>query len=347
VEPPLPPWFATTLSALLARHDLSEEMMRAVMSDLMSGRCGEVEAAALLVALRMKGETATEIAAAATVLRQHMVRFETGRDDVLDTCGTGGDETGTFNISTATALVAAGAGVPVVKHGNRAVSSRSGSADVLAALGVAPLEEPARVGRCLELAGLAFCFAPHFHPALRHLAPVRRRLGVRTLLNCLGPLANPAGAAYQLLGVGRPELLDPMAGALARLGIRRAFLVCGTDGLDEVSLSAPTLVHEVLGGQVRRHQWTAADFGLEPCRLTDLSVQGPQESAAVIRGIMDGQEGAAKRVVLANAAAALLVAERVASLDEGVALAVQSVESGRARRVLEQLIACSKIPARE
>src|SRR5262245_49236322 len=193
----------------------------------------------------MKGETAEELAAAAAVLREAMVKLPAARGGVLDTCGTGGDGTGTFNISTAAALVAAAAGVPVVKHGNRAVSGNSGSADVLAALGVRVEGDGAFARRCLERAGLAFCFAPYFHPALRHVAAVRRRLGIGTLLNCLGPLANPAGAAYQLLGVGRPELLDRMAGALARLGTGRALVVCGRDGLDEVSLGGPTLVREV------------------------------------------------------------------------------------------------------
>src|SRR5262249_29534812 len=196
---------------------------------------------------------------------EHMVRWEPGRECVLDTCGTGGDGTGTFNISTAAAFTAAGAGVPVVKHGNRSVSSRSGSADVLAALGgrVGGHRAFARAG--LGRARLAFCFAPHCHPALRHVAAVRRRLGVGTLFNCLGPLANPAGAAHQLLGVGRPELLELMAGALARLGARRALVVCGRDGLDEVTLAAPTLVREGRGHTVSSWEWTPADFGLGPC----------------------------------------------------------------------------------
>ena len=216
------PWFEDTLAALMDRHDLSRERMRGLVQALMAGRCGEAEAAALLVALAMKGETAGEIAAAAEVLREHMVPLETGSPDAIDTCGTGGDGLGTFNISTATALVAAAAGLAVVKHGNRAVSGRSGSADVLAALGVHVEGDVGFARRCLDRTGLAFCFAPHFHPALKHLAPLRRRLRVRTMFNCLGPLANPGRAPYQLLGVGRPELLDPLAGALAELGTRSA-----------------------------------------------------------------------------------------------------------------------------
>ena len=339
VTHPPPPWFAETLTALVDRRDLGEGAMRAVMQDVMTGRCGEAETAALLVALRMKGETAEELATAAAVLREHMVRLDTGRADVLDTCGTGGDGSGTFNISTAVALVSAGAGVPVVKHGNRAVSGRSGSADVLAALGVAVEGDAAWARRCLDETGLAFCFAPHFHPALRHVAPVRGRLQVRTLFNCLGPLANPAGAAYQLLGVGRPELLDPLAGALARLGTRRALLVCSRDGLDEVSLSGPTLVRQVERGRVSGWEWVPGDFGLAPCTLAELRADGPEESAAVIRAVLEGRGGAARRVVLANAAAALLAAERVATPAEGVARAADAVDSGRARRVLERLAA--------
>jgi anthranilate phosphoribosyltransferase len=341
VTGPPPPWFAETLGALLDRRDLPEGVMRAVMQDVMTGRCGEAEVAALLVALRMKGETAVELAAAAAVLREHMVRLDTGRDAVLDTCGTGGDGSGTFNVSTAVALVAAGAGVPVVKHGNRAVSSHSGSVDVLATLGVAVEGDPAWARRCLDETGLAFCFAQHFHPAMRHVAPVRRRLQVRTLFNCLGPLANPAGAAYQLLGVGRPDLLDPLAGALARLGTRKAVLVCSPDGLDEVSPSGPTLVREVCRGRMSAGEWTPADFGQEPCALADLRAGSPAESAAIIRGVLDGRDGPARRMVLANAAAALLAAERVGTPAEGVAAAAEAIDSGRAHRVLERLVAAS------
>jgi anthranilate phosphoribosyltransferase len=332
-----PAWFTVALAALLERRDLSREQVRIVMQEMIAGRCGDAEAAALLIALRMKGETAIELAGAAAALREHMVRLDTGAAEVLDTCGTGGDGLGTFNISTATALVVAGAGVPVVKHGNRAVSGGSGSADVLAALGVALESDLAHVRRCLDEAGLAFCFAPHFHPALRHVGAVRRRLRVRTLFNCIGPLANPAGAAFQLLGVGKPEWLDPMAGALAELGIRRALLVCGRDGLDEVSLSAPTMVREVCERTITVHEWTPRDFGLEPCALADLRAEGAEASAAMVRSVLQGDEGAAGRVVLANAAAALRAAERVGTLPEGVALAREAIQSGRARRVLERL----------
>jgi anthranilate phosphoribosyltransferase len=334
-------WFAEALAALLVRRDLSRELVRAAVTEMVSGQCGEAEAAAFLVALRMKGETAEEIAAAAEVLREHMVRWDPGQERVLDTCGTGGDGTGTFNISTATALVVAGAGVPVVKHGNRSVSGRSGSADVLAALGVRVEGDGELARRCLRQAGLAFCFAPHFHPALKHIAALRRRLRIPTLFNCLGPLANPAGASHQLLGVGRPELLELMAGALARLGTRRALVVCGRDGLDEVSLSAPTLVREVRGHVVRAWEWTPADFGLEPCTLEELHADGPETSAAIVQSVLEGNDGPARRIVLANAAAALMAAEQVTHVAEGVALASEALATGRARAVLARLVDCS------
>ncbi len=334
-----PAWFAETLDSLLDRHDLDEPRMVRLIESFVGGNCGEVEMAALLVALRMKGETAVELAAAASVLRRCMVPLETGRDDALDTCGTGGDGSATFNISTATAFVVAAAGVPVVKHGNRAISSRSGSADVLEALGVRLDPDPVLARRCLDRAGLAFCLAPHYHPALKHVGGLRRRLGVRTLFNCLGPLVNPARTPYQLLGVGRPEWLDLMAGALARLGgTRRALLVSGHDGLDEVTLTTATRVREVRGDRVRGWDWTPDDFGLPCCTLEQLRVEGAESSARLIRGILEGSEmGAAANVVLANAAAALFAAERVESVLLGVERARQVIREGKALGVLEML----------
>jgi anthranilate phosphoribosyltransferase len=312
--------------------------MRLVIEQFVSGTCGEAEMAALLVALRMKGETALELATAARVLRERMVCLDAGRD-ALDTCGTGGDGAATFNISTATALVVAAAGVPVVKHGNRAISSRSGSADVLEALGVRLDPDVAHAKRSLEMVGLAFCLAPHYHPALRHVGPLRRRLGVRTLFNCVGPLVNPARTAYQLLGVGRPEWLDLMAGALARLGgTKRAILVSGHDGLDEVTLTAPTRVREVRGDRVRLLEWRPEDFGLPMCRAEELCVDGAEASALMIRDILEGRRSdAPANVVLANAAAALYAAERVETLPEGVERARQVIRDREALRVLEAL----------
>ncbi|HVS40611.1 MAG TPA: anthranilate phosphoribosyltransferase [Gemmataceae bacterium] len=339
VPTPPPSWFASTLAALVERRDLDGVRMCELMHGLVGDACDEAATAALLVALAMKGETADELAAAAAVLREYMVPLHAGRDDHLDTCGTGGDGAGTFNISTATAFVAAAAGAPVVKHGNRAASSRSGSsADVLAALGVTVEGDCTTARRCLERVGMAFCFAPNFHPALHRVAAVRRRLAIRTLFNWVGPLANPSRAPYQLLGVGRLDRLDAMAAALARLGVRRAFVVCGRDGLDEVSLSGPTLVREVRNGQIVSHEWTCDDFHLSPCRPEELRVAGPDQSAAVIRGVLQGQDGPALRIVLANAAAGLLAAERVQTLAEGVDKARTAVMAGRAAAVLDALI---------
>ena len=325
------------LTTLLARRELSEAQLRSLMADILQGKHHESEAAAWLVALRMKGETAGEIAAAARVLREHMVRWESGMPGVLDTCGTGGDCTGTFNISTATAFVVAAAGVPVVKHGNRAVSSRSGSADVLAALGLRLESDPAHARRCLHETGLTFCFAPHFHPALAHIAALRRRLGVPTIFNCLGPLANPAGAEHQLLGVGRLELLDVMAGALAQLGAVHALVVCGSDGLDEVSLAAPTQVRQVQGGRITAWEWAARDFGLPACALDSLAARDADESARIIEAVLRSEDTPATWVVLANAAAALMAAGRAPGPADGVALARTALQSGRALQVLEKL----------
>jgi anthranilate phosphoribosyltransferase len=266
-----------------------------------------------------------------------MQRFDAGHPNLLDTCGTGGDGSCSFNISTAAALVAAGTGAKVVKHGNRAVSSRSGSADVLAELGVrldAGLEETRLM---LNRVGFAFCFAPNFHPALKHLGPLRKRLGVRTILNLLGPLANPAGAAYQLLGVGRHDLLDRMAKALSRLGVRQAYVVCADGGFDEVSLWGETHFRRVCNGEVSSGIWTPADFGLAACDLSDLKAADAAESARIIEGVLLGSPGAATRVVVANAAAALLAADHVRELRAGVALAEEAISTGRARSVLEGL----------
>ena len=334
-----PTWFVEALKALIGRRELSESQMRAALTAMMQGQCPDAEAAAFLIALRMKGETSGELAAAAAVLREHMVRWDAGPKPVLDTCGTGGDGAGTFNISTATAFVVAAAGVPVVKHGNRSVSSKSGSADVLTALGIKPEGDADRARRSLDACGLAFCFAPNFHPALKHVALLRRRLGVGTMFNWLGPLANPAGAQYQLLGVGRLEMLDLVAGALAKLGTRRAFVLCSRDGLDEVSLSASTMVREVKQHEVTAFEWIPADFGLAPCALAELRADGPEASAATLRQVLSGTSSSARRIVLANAAAALIVAERVAIPRDGVALAEEAIDSGKAKRVLDTLAA--------
>ncbi|MGE3805625.1 MAG: anthranilate phosphoribosyltransferase [Gemmataceae bacterium] len=328
---------AETLGALLERRDLSAEQMQLAVSAFMAGSCSEAEMAGFLIALRMKGETALEVASAARVMRAHMVKVDSGRDDAIDTCGTGGDASGTFNISTASSFVVASCGVPVVKGGNRSVSSRCGSADVLEQLGVDIQLDAARARQCLDVAGWTFLFAPLFHPATKHVAGVRRQLKVRTLFNCLGPLVNPAQPAFHLMGVGKLELLDLMAGALAQLGCRHAFVLCSQDGLDEVSLAASTEVREVRSGTVTPQRWQPEDFGLVRCELAEVRVQSAEESAALIESILAGEEGAAGRLVRANAAAALLAAERVASLAEGVSCAREAISSGRAGAVLQRL----------
>jgi len=258
---------------------------------------------------------------------------------VLDTCGTGGDESGTFNISTAAALVAAATGAVVAKHGNKSVSSSSGSSELLEGLGVRIDAGPALVARCLDELGFGFCYAPVFHGAMRHAAPVRKELRFRTIFNLAGPLANPARPRFQLLGVGRCELALTMAEALRQLGIRRAAVVTGSDGMDEVTLTGPTSVVEVQADEVRRTEWQPEDFGLPACRLEDLRVSTPEESVAVVRAILAGGAGPPRDVVLANAAAALWVAEKAGSLVEGVRRAAASIDQGKAAALLERLIA--------
>jgi anthranilate phosphoribosyltransferase len=329
--------FGSILQQLLGRQELSLEQIQFVVGALMAGTANDVEAAALLTAWRAKGETAFELASAASILRNAMIKLEANCPGVIDTCGTGGDGMGTFNISTATALVVAGAGVPVAKHGNRAVTSRSGASDLLKALGVQLQGGPEWPRKTLSEAGLAFCFAPEFHPALARVASVRKRLGFRTVFNCLGPLANPAGAAFQIVGVGSPELLESMSGALVQLEIERAFVVVGADGLDEVTLTGPTHVREVNQGRIHEITWHPADFGLPACSLQDLAADGPEQSANIVHGILNGFPGPCRNVVLANAAAALLAAGRVQDLRSGVGVATASIESGRAVKVLERL----------
>ncbi|MCS6864113.1 MAG: anthranilate phosphoribosyltransferase [Gemmataceae bacterium] len=337
MERPIPAWFTPSFVDLLARKDLSAAQMTEAVRDLVAGRVDDARAAAFLTALRMKGETAEEIAAAARVLREQMVRLVPVSGPVLDTCGTGGDNSGTFNISTAAALVACAAGVPVVKHGGRAVSSQSGSADVLRALGV-PIEAGAEwAQRCLDRLGFAFCYAPHFHRGMAHVAELRRKLGVRTLFNLLGPLANPASAPYQLLGVGKPELLDPLAGAVAHLGIRQAVLVWSHDGLDEVSLAAPTEVRIVRGNEYESTQWHPRDFGLATVTISSIQAHDVAQSAAIIRSVFAGADHPARRIIVANAAAALWTAEAVRSLKEGVAKAEAALTSGTPKALLTAL----------
>jgi len=321
-----------------AGSDLSLEEMAGLIGAIMDGRCTEDEIGRLLMALHEKGETVAEVAGAAMALRRHVTPIRTTRSGVLDTCGTGGDGSRTFNISTAAALVAAAAGVPVAKHGNRGMTSLSGSADVLAALGVNIEADVPCVEACLEDLGICFCFAPLLHKAMKHVALVRRRLGVPTIFNVLGPLANPAGAPYQLLGVGRDALRPLMAEALTLLGTERAVVVHGEDGLDEVTLSGPTRVTESAKGALRDFLWHPADFGLSPSPLDELRVEGPEQSAAVIRSVLAGVKGPARDIVLANAAGALWTSGRSSSLESCARLAAEAIDSGAACDLLARLV---------
>lgn len=326
-----------TIGRIAGGEDLSQEEMAQTIDLIMDGRCQPQQIALLLTGLSMKGESVAEIAGAAASLRKHMTPIRTSRTGVIDTCGTGGDGSGTFNISTAAAIVAAAAGVPVAKHGNRRATSRSGSADVLAALGVNVEADVPRVEECLDELGICFCFAPLLHASMRHVADVRRQLGVPTIFNLLGPLANPAGADFQLLGVGSPPLRPVLAEALALLGATRALVVSGDDGLDEVTLNGATQVSEV-GGAPREFAWRPADFGIAESTLEALIVSGPEESAAVIRGVLAGKPGPARDIVVLNAAAALVTARRTDSPVEAAKTVGAAIDSGAARELLARLV---------
>ena len=326
------------LARLSAGENLALDEMSAVIDLVMRGDVPDDQLALLLTALRAKGETVEEIAGAAAAMRRHMRPIRSARTGLLDTCGTGGDGSRTFNISTAAALVTAAAGVPVAKHGNRAATSRSGSADVLAELGVNVNADLPVVERCLDTLGICFCFAPLFHPAMKRVGAVRARLGVPTIFNLLGPLSNPAGASFQLLGVGKPHLRDLLARALLLLGTERAVIVCGEDGLDEVTIAAPTRATDVSRGQFRELTWTPETFGLQPSPIDALVVDGPAASAATISSVLAGTPGPARDIVVANAAAALWAAGKADSLHQCAELAAASIDSGAARELLQRLI---------
>jgi len=324
------------LGRIAAGQDLSQDEMTAVIDQLLRGTVPEGEIAVLLTGLRAKGETADEIAGAAQAMRRHMTPIRTTRTDSIDTCGTGGVGSKLFNISTAAAIVAAAAGVPVAKHGNRSITSKSGSADVLSALGI-NIEAPTPlVERCLDELGICFCFAPAMHPAMKHVAAVRKQLGFATIFNLLGPLCNPAGASRQLLGVGKRELHQTMADVLQRLGTERAVVVHGTDGLGEVSLSAPTEVIEVTAGAQRSFTWQPADFGLSPAEQAALRISSAAESADLIRRVLAGERGPPRDVVVLNAAAALWTAGIADSPRECADNAAAAIDSGAAQRLLER-----------
>ncbi len=316
--------------------DLTSEEAYRAMSVLLEGQAGESLIAAFLVALKMKGETAAELAGFARAMRERMI-FVDAHPDVVDTCGTGGDRSGTFNISTVAALIMAGAGARVAKHGNRSLSSRTGSADVLEALGVRISMTPEEAARSVREIGIGFLFAPHLHPAMKHAQPVRRELKMRTVFNLLGPLTNPARAQRQLIGAPSPHAAALMAEALAELGTAGAFVVHGHDGLDEVSTTGPTDVWQVSTGRVEKHLWMPADFGVKRASLDALAGGDPPRNAEIIKDILTGRTGPARDVALVNAAAGLLAAGLVSDLLSGMAQASRSVDTGAAADKLERL----------
>ena len=332
------------LERLVQGEDLSTAEAHAAFAAIMQGEVSEVEMAALLTALRVKGESVAEIVGAARAMHERATPIEVKRNGLLDTCGTGGDRLSTFNISTATAFVLAACDVPIAKHGNRSVSSSSGSADVLEQLGININLTPAQVADCIDRVGIGFCFAPLFHGAMKHAAPVRKQLKFRTIFNLLGPLTNPARAEFQLLGTGRIEIAGRLARALAELGRQHAFVVCGADHLDEVSLWGTTTAFEIVSDKIIEHHWNARTFELPEADVGELRVATAAESAQVLREVFRGQAGGARNIVLANAAVGLLAAGKVAEPHEGVEMGAAAIDSGRVAVILENLAATTQSP---
>jgi anthranilate phosphoribosyltransferase len=347
------PIITEAVRALVDRKDLSRIEAAAAMEAIMSGAATNAQIAAFLTALRMKGETVEELIGFAQVMRQKAVRIRvhddgvagltgTDREMLIDTCGTGGDATGTFNVSTATAFVVAGAGLKVAKHGNRSVSSMCGSADVVETLGINLELTPPKVARCIEETGIGFLYAPLLHTAMKHVMAARREMGIRTVFNMLGPLTNPAAANAQIIGVYAASLTEPLARVLAELGTVRAFVVHGADGLDEISNTGESRVSEVREGMVRSYTVRPEDFGLGRATIGELMGGDREENARIIRAILDGETGPRRDIVLMNAAAALLAGGKARDFKDGVGLAAQAIDSGAARRTLEALIALSR-----
>jgi anthranilate phosphoribosyltransferase len=333
----------TPLIERVGRHqDLTAEEAAAAMDQVMTGQALPAALASLLTALVMKGERPAEIVGFARSMRAHSVTLSAPIADVFDTCGTGGDRSGTFNISSAAAIVIAACGVKVAKHGNRSVSSQCGSADVFERLGVNIAAAPAVVERSLRDSGIAFFFAPTFHPSMKHAGPTRKELGIRTAFNLLGPLTNPAGAIRQIVGVPRSELTELLARALLMLGSARAWVVHGADGIDEISTTGYTKVSECRDGAVHTFYVHPSDFGMTKATAAELKGGDAERNAAIIRGILDGEHGAPRRVVVLNAAAGLFVAGRVDSVRDGIGVAVEAIDSGRARHTLERMVRLSQ-----
>ena len=329
------------IEKLVNRISLSEAETVDVMNQIMTGETSPLQVAAFLTALRMKGENVEEITGAARVMREKAHRVNVGQKTVLDTCGTGGDQKGTFNISTTTAFVLAGAGVNVAKHGNRSVSSQSGSADVLGALGVKVDAPKERVEQCIANIGIGFLFAPLLHEAMKYAVQPRRDIGIRTIFNVLGPLTNPAMATHQLIGIYSGEMVGMIAQVLRNLGSSRAMVVHGLEGLDEISLCGPTKVAELRNGEVKEYTIEPEQFSFERCRLEELHGGNPQESAVIVRAILDGKKGPPRDVVLLNSGAALYVSGSAETIAGGIKLAADSIDSGKARRKLVQLVELS------
>jgi anthranilate phosphoribosyltransferase len=328
------------LVRVIEHREIFHEEMVSLMRQIMSGEVSPTLIAAILIGLRVKKETIGEIAAAAQVMREFATKVEVpDHANLLDTCGTGGDSVHSFNISTAAALVAAAAGAKVAKHGNRAVSSKSGSADVLEALGVNIALTPHQVARAITEVGLGFMFAPSHHQAMKHAAPVRKELGVRTLFNILGPLTNPAGAKNQLMGVFHPDLVGIQARVLQRLGSRHVMVVYGMEGLDEISIAGETMVGELKDGEVREYVIHPREFGLQCAPLVSLQVSDAQQSRAMVLRALDNEPGPARDIVALNAGAAIYVAGLAESLERGVEKALSLIASGAARRKLDELVA--------
>ncbi len=328
------------LTKLVDGTDLTREECTAVMNEIMSGECTDAQIGGFLVALRNKGETVDEITAAASVMREKATSVP-APPDVIDTCGTGGDGQATFNVSTASAIVAAAGGAKVAKHGNRSVSSSSGSSQVLAELGVDVNASVETVSHCIAEAGIGFLFAPLLHGVMKHAIGPRKELGLRTVFNVLGPLTNPAGARRQVMGVYAPELVETLGRVLQALGTVKAVVVHGRDGLDEITITERTDLAILDGGAIRAETVAPEDFGLQRASLDDLRVASPAESAAVIRGVFAGDPGPARAMVLLNAGAALFVADCADSLEAGVALASETIDAGKATDTLERLVAVS------
>jgi anthranilate phosphoribosyltransferase len=335
--------FVTYLHRAAIRQDLNFDEARHAMTHILVGEATLIEMSAFLVAMRMKGETAEELAGCAAAMRAHALEFETGVDEdtLLDTAGTGGDEAGTFNVSTIAAFVLAGAGVRVAKHGNRAISSKCGSADLMEALGVRvdlPIE---RAALAIREIGITFLFAPHLHPAMKHVQPVRRELKMRTLFNLLGPLVNPAGARRQVIGAPSMETAELLADALARLSTGRAFVVHAFDGLDEISTTGPTMVYEIQGSEIAKHVWSPEDFGVSRSLLSELAGGDADCNAAIARDVLSGRHSPARDLVVVNAAAGLIAAGLAATPHQGAQMAETSIDSGAAAAKLRALAAWS------